>query len=81
MGRAVRVELLQWWGVGLMYVVYVCTVGGGVLRIADILRPVGFMLICGLVACVYHPLLIGLYNTEALSCGFLGLKLLFTAMF
>jgi hypothetical protein len=79
-GRAVRVELLQWWSVGLMYVVYVYIVGGGVLRIPDILRTVGFVLMCGLVVCVYHPLPILLYNAEVLFCGYLGLKLLFTAI-
>jgi hypothetical protein len=78
--RLVRVELLQWWGVGLMYVVYAYIVEGGVLRIPDILRTVGFVLICGLMVCVYHPLPILLCIAEVLFCGYLALKLPFAAM-
>jgi hypothetical protein len=50
---------MYFWGggaVGGIYVVYAYIVGGGVLRIPDIYRTDGFVLICDLVVCVYHPL-------------------------
>jgi hypothetical protein len=64
------------WGLSFMYV-YI--VGCGVLRILDVFRTVGFVLICDLVVCVYRPLPILLSYAEVLFCGFLGLKLLITA--
>jgi hypothetical protein len=65
------------WGLGVMYV-YI--VGCGVLQIPDIFRTADFVLICDLVVCVYRPLPILLCYVEVLFGGFLGLKLLFTAM-
>jgi hypothetical protein len=37
------------WVMGIMYVVCVYIVGGGLLRIPDIFRTAGFVLICDLV--------------------------------
>jgi hypothetical protein len=58
---------------------YMCILWGArVLRIPDIFCTAGFMLICDLVACVYHPLL---FCCPVLNCHSVGfLKLLFTAI-
>jgi hypothetical protein len=57
-GRAVRVyRVCTLLGLGVMNVAYVYIVGGGgILRISDMFRTAGFVLICHLVLCVCNPL-------------------------